>query len=462
MTPLRLTCLLVVLTGALLGTALFSEPSPATLGDTSTARSPAAFEPLAILPSSLAAEEADREDLPALGAEPRPLPAHSLSGHFGPTVPEGGRSAELRGTIRVDGLGARATLRFLDGPNAGAELVTADDGSFLWEDLYPGFGVLQSEAGWSCTREIVLRHARPTTHELDLGDHGVVSGTLVDEEDEPVAFAPFTLDGHAGLSDARGRFAAEVPADGEALLVVRQPGFVAYREHLRAPSTSTREHRIELHRGMTLELTMGDLPDEREAIVYLLPTNGERTSGATPRSAFPWHEVNALRMRSREHLVLPDMPKGRLEARVFHPAARGTETVWLQDPLPVRGAVKGPVSLFLNVEPLPSLEVLVLRDGEPVPGATLELRTANPLASTLGALGTDGERLLRTQALEFLPGAIQRVNTDSQGAGLLGRDPRVTGERFVTVTTPQGELSVTRALQRHAERLVVDLHQLGV
>ncbi len=421
---------------------------PSTSGHaTSPAASPPVASPRVVAP----------EVVEAVGAVAAPLDAPAVTGRFGPEVPEEGRTAHLTGTIRVDGTGTRATLRFLAGPNAGTERVTEADGTLDWPGLYPGFGLLEVEAGWRCTREVTLTHRRADVLDLDLTDRGVVHGRLVDEDGEPVAHAPLTVDGVAGTSDEEGRFAVLCAATGAPQLVVRAPGFVPYREHLREDAPGGAAVDVELRRGASLDLHLNGLGRDvgGEVLVYLLPASGERLTGVVPRSAYPWHELNPLRLPASGSVQLHDLPACKLEARAFHPRAVGRDTAWL------RAAADAPAHMTLTLEEVDAGRVRVVRDGAPVPGARAELRFANPIAATLGALGPRAERLLASQALELLPATAQEASTQADGSCSFGLDRAVKGAPFVTVTSPSGDLVVTQRLERRGEELVVDLARPG-
>lgn len=374
-----------------------------------------------------------------------------LSGRYGPQVPVEGRTATLAGVVQVGEVGARATLRFTAGLNRGAEFVTEDDGSYTWSDLYPGLGTLSVEAGYHCTRQVVLRHRKTDALAVHFGDHGVVTGRLVDEDGAPIAGAPLTLDGNPGTTDRDGWYELPRHAAGPAELVVRCPGYVAYRELLPAEADPQRPHVVELRCGRTVELRLGAVPAGDDALVWLRPLGAERTAGVTHRATFPWEELNPVRIPSHGVLRLDDLPPVKLEAHAVHPLAQARASGW------PRRVTDEPLSLTLTLEPAATLDVRVVRDGEAVPGATVELSHPNLLSASLATWGGDARRQLKAQAIAILPSARQRTETGIDGSCRIGRDAVVKGEAYVTVTSPDGTLRVTREVERHEGTLVIDL-----
>ena len=105
---------------------------------------------------------------PSRGSGPR------TTSRDGPSTPPSrgasSSSAPTRNHARpAGGTPSAATLRFLTGPNAGAELQVGADGAVDWRDLYPGHGLLQVASDDVCERELDLRHRKTARLELDLG-----------------------------------------------------------------------------------------------------------------------------------------------------------------------------------------------------------------------------------------------------------------------------------------------------
>ena len=430
-----------------------------------------------------------------------PLAVTHATGHYGPEVPSLGRTATLAGHVTVDGVGARAQLRFEAGPNAGATLSTDDEGRYSWPLLYPGFGMLTVDAGFRCTREIVLRHRKTDTYDVALAELGLLEGRVLDAEDVPVVDALVSLDGAQTRTGRGGVFAVARQAAGTALLVVRQPGFVPYCERLRDGhgQTGGRPVQVQLQRGATLDLTVGDLTaggvsGGGEVLVWLVPTAGQRLAGAMPGAAYPWHELNPLRMQAGERRRLHDLPPIKLEALAFHAQAKGSALGFLRSaeqlardarPTPrgqatvMRGSVAAAASftgheagtpgerpaaaqtltLHVPLQPVDEAVVRVLRHGEPVPGAQVRVAHGNRLAATLASFGPLGDQAIRSQPLLVLPGAEQWAMSRADGRVAVGIDRDVKGTLYVTVTAPGGSVEITRPWTPRPgeDELVVDL-----
>ncbi|GJM21460.1 MAG: hypothetical protein DHS20C15_13750 [Planctomycetota bacterium] len=456
---------------AAVGVAVFvllTDDGRAAANDLGAARRPAhedapvpRSERGARLPSSVRESAGSSARLSAMET----LDAPRVVGHFGPAVPNGGRTARLTGTISVDGAPSAAVLRFTHGLNRGAELVLAGDGSLDWSELYPGRGRIEvsvGESGPRCEREVLLRHRGARALELDLGEHGVVHGVVRDAAGAPVIGAELALDGRLIRSDTEGRFVLPRGAAGVADFSARAAGFASYTEQLTEGVGVSRfePFEVELHAGIDLALELGAVPPgtHDEVLVWLLPTAGERLSGSPPRSATPWHERFPLRLRVGAVHHIPDLPEGRVDVLAFHPLASGGEFVWLTQPL---DGTRAPIPLRVELQPVPVMGVTVQRDGAPVPGARVQMAASNRLAGTLQVFGVTDTSLLNSQSLEILPAAQQFTRTSVEGRALLGLHPALRESLFVTVSTSDGELSVTRELERGELEWEVDLAQPG-
>ncbi len=404
-------------------TARHAAPSPRTLEPLvlESLPLPSAARPTGLPDSMLSAAPAP------LTAPPRTLGRRS-AGESGlravQAVRAEGASARLRGFVSRDGRGCAATLEFLAGPNRGTTITTQPDGTLRADALYPGFSVCSIRAGGElCQREFVLRHRADTSLELDFAGYGRVVGSVLDASGSPIASARVSLDGAEVRSGLHGEFSLEARASGCALLLVHAPGFVPYREAL---AEGTAQVSIQLRRGARLSLSVRSPDAEDEIVVYLFPTAAERMSGRVPAPAYPWHELNPIRLAAGSVLELDDLPLTRVEARAFSAdSSSASVSAWL--------TTEKLASIALEMVAAPKLAGRVVRGAEPVPGACIELCPLDPLRATQIALGASG-RFYLSQPIELLPSTRQAVLSDAQGHFRVALWDRPRGSSFLSAT----------------------------
>ncbi|MHC5212717.1 MAG: carboxypeptidase-like regulatory domain-containing protein, partial [Planctomycetota bacterium] len=323
-------------------------------------------------------------------------------------------------------------------------------------DLWPGFALVEvlGPGGLRCVRELELGHRKPTLLALDLGDHGRVHGVARDADAVPLAGVRVTLDGFETRTDRDGRFVAPRIASGQTQLVARLPGFVSVSLHLRDAEGRSHDEPValRLERGLRVAVSPDALPGGdggRDVELYLLPGAGPLVASRAGVVGYPWYDLNPLRVPAGGRIVIDDLPRGRVDVRAFHPLARGEPTfAWLSD--------EDMVEVAVALRPLSLVHGVVRRGGEPVPGARLELRYANPFAATQQSLGSDA-RHYKSQPIELLPHVVTALTSDAQGRFTLGLDPAIRKPAYLVITSADGALILTRRLDDPRKDLVIDL-----
>ena len=343
------------------------------------------------------------------------------------------RGGGVRGTVGlaqariVDDFIGDATLWNLRDPSVLQVVTTGEDGAFRLDPVDeehvrlfaagPGHGSV-----WRKLPEPVAG----MRGDQDLGDVAlepelVLRGRVVDEDGAPVAGATvdfgtasrFTMGvGSERIADVgvdtRGRFRVAGLAPGQAVsLSVRAPGFVNARLQRVAVDASLDAEEIEVRLRKAMELS-GRVTDE---------VTGEGIEGARIRfdQTVPDGDAGTESDRNGD-FVLSGFPAG---AGVLAAHAGGYER--LERPL----AEVSPNPLELLLRPEPEIDVLgvVIRDGAPVAGASVSIRSAVSVTDASGRF-----------ALKSSPG---RVSLECRVPGM-ARPSR----RDIDVTASLGEITI--------------------
>ena len=447
----------LALTGALIAAWSWLASTPATASGVGTAAGPLAT------PAAHAAERRASPPARDLGAasdarqaasEPATLVAPALTGCFGPSIPELGRSAVLRIVVSRNGLPTSASLTLLAGPDAGLRARVHGAGFLELDALHPGLALLElvTDDGARCVREVLLRHRRTSALELDFGDHGVVSGSVHAPDGAPLSGARVTLDGALALSGADGRFVVERRLADGAEVVVRHPGFATQRAFVPASDAASDASRpplsITLQPAAELVIRVPAHAQFSGDVQLVIVPSGEPAALGAPglRASYPWSASAPLRVPAGGELRLDDLPRCRVDVLAFHPLARGR---------PLSGWCRPGVSAVLDVEleAAPTLEVSVVRDGEPVHRARVELVVANRASERARAFGTQRHALDRVP-VGRLPHTLQAQLSDAHGRALLGLAHETA---YVRVTSADASLRVVRRVAPGQRVLSVDL-----
>lgn len=414
---------------------------------------PAAGEDAPAAARALTTRAAAALDTDRAGAVPATLPSPDVEPAQGDDVliPREGRTASLVLKVTRQGLGIAAELHVLAGAEAGRQWSTDADGQLELRDLLPGVARVEVRAagGWTCRRELALRHGREANWELDFGDHGRVTGHVRDADGLPLADARLELDGVEVSVRADGSFDARRHASGAAQLVARHERFVDQLHRLPGePGASTVE--LSLPRGGRLVVSapgLAELGDQ--AVDVLLSPRGAPVVAMGPGSAFPWAHLPPLRVPAGGRLVLEGLPTTQVQVLAWHPRARAR---------PLSGWVspERPCELALELEPLELVHGRVLRDGEPVADAPVRAVFANPARERKQALGAHGQ--LSDRVPVALPAHVdQQLRSDADGRFELGLHPDHPRPLYVSVGDPRGGETRTRRVDVGDVELVVEL-----
>ena len=378
------------------------------------------------------------------GAKPRTPLAIERAAAAG--VPRLGTNAILQGRVTREGAGTVASLTFTAGPNAGAVLETALDGTLDHRDLYPGFALCAIEVAGagSVTRELYLRENYPTGFELDFGEHGQHVGRVLDEDAQVIRGAIASLDGQDVPIDAAGWFHTPQSASGRALLLVQAPGYASFRTTLDGDADPAAPLAITLMRGCRLEIALDRAMTAGQ--VFVSPVDGGPRTRLGVEPAFPWHLVSPREVGATSDIVIEDLPACRVEVRVFDRQAESQPMqVWLRPQEPTRVA--------LELRETAVIRGRVTSGGKPVRGARVEVQAANCLRAAAARLAK-ASQLFRSQPIAVLALTCDDTRTDANGCFTLGA-PTTGGDRYLRVFDSAGTPVITRRLDRDRAELEI-------
>lgn len=372
-------------------------------------------------------------------------------------VPDGvmpirsGSNATIRGTITgANGSPASATLLFLYGPNEGRTLRTDSRGRFGASDLLQGISVVRvtTPGGLTAEREVNLAQLSTTPFNVSFANASFVSGTIQDDRGAALEAAEVRLDGRLAYTDAEGTFTfSGVPA-GKVLVTARKDGYATTRRSVGVGFRSrvkAKDFVIGLGRSATLEIglarTLGS-PDP--AIAFLKPTGGQRD--------FPWYEVNPVKIPQGGRAVVPGLPDGSVEVRVFHRGAVATPRS-----KSVRLYAGRSSTAMIELAPAPMLRGRVMDGGEVVANASVVIEAADRNTVTSKALGQRTPRFSLEMVVPPLPAAMQTTRTDKRGEFVFTSHPDIPASYYVTATSRDGKRRGVGVLPAGGKEVVVRL-----
>jgi len=373
-----------------------------------------------------------------------------------------GATASLRGNIYgPDGVGVRAIVSFSAGPNKGRVLTCDGSGSYGASDLYGGLGIvdIRTPAGRTAQREVLLREFNETPLTIGFGRPAAIYGTVIDRKGEPLQSASVIIDGREVLTDAEGGFHFPRVASGKVLAIVSKPGYARYREIL--PVTAgfviTREKlTFTLEAGASLALSIQEAVGDRgPALVYLIPSGGQRVNTVRGQRTFPWHLVNPIEVYPGGTTLVEDLPDGRVDVSLFHSGAvakPATTAVRLQ-----AGQERAQV---LHIEKGQTISGTILKGGIPSSGVKVSLEAPHRTRATTDALGKRFD-FLQGMVIGHIPAAHQVVHTDGAGRFVLTTSS-VAPAFYLAAETTDGEWFVTRTVQPGAADLELELQPVDV
>jgi len=372
--------------------------------------------PVALVDDGGTATTRTDHDLTTTVAWPLEVRLDLLEDRSLPPVPAGpplgsGRTAELAGRIAdADGRPVRATVRFVEGVNAGRALFADGLGRFGATDLVPGMAIVEVSGPdiLGSRREVRLRSGVETLLNIGYGRPGTVQGQVVDESGEGVADALVRLDGLEQRTGEDGTFYFVEVAAGRCLLEIEKEGFVDQRTLLGVAGGFVVEPgtlKFALRRPASLVIRMRpNIGGPEPALAYLMPAASAR------ERAFPWHRVNPIELPGEGSITVHDLPEGAVHLRVYR-----TGAVAVPEYRQVYLSAGNEAEVEVRLEPAPVVVGAVfMPDGNAAEGATVRI-TAADVASASRRHFPSSDQLWLEHVLPLMPSVDQTVVTDASG-----------------------------------------------
>lgn len=361
------------------------------------------------------------------------------------TVPDGampfrsGNNAGIEGNILgSDGRPASATISFLHGPNEGRVLTTDSRGRYGANDLLPGRTVvrIQTASGSAVEREVRLTQLSVKPYGLSFAHPSTVSGTVKSEKGKELEGAEVYLDGRLTFTDGDGRFTyLGVPA-GKVWVTTKKPGFATTRRSVGVGLGATvvaSDFQIVMGPPASLEIGFKrPLGTADPSIAILTPSEGS-VVGLAER-AFPWHEVNPVRVPAVGSVIVEGLPDTSVTVHVFHPsgiAVPRSRNVRLY------GGKKG--RLMVELQPVPRIRGQVTLGGKAAAGVTIKAEPADQGGAMSRAMGLRNPRQLSEVIVPPLPVTGHDLKTDAKGQFSFPLHPDVVADYYVTATSKDGQ-----------------------
>lgn len=358
-----------------------------------------------------------------------------------------GATAKFGGSV-VDGrsAGVRAQVKFVAGPNRGRTLYADSLGRFGAENLYPGLSIVSVTGPGipGAQREVRLRPLRETALNLSYARPARVYAEVVDKEAKPVVGAVVTMDGQTATSDEEGVVEFAAVAAGEALVVVEKPGFASVSQTVNLVGGTTLERgqlKFRLDPGASLQVSITDaLNAQQEALLFLLPDGGQER-------AYPWQNVNPIRIWPGGTKVIEDLPTTRVSLRLYHAGATGKPP---KRSIELQGGRRETIEFGLV--PAPVVTGVVLDEGTPAENALVRLEAPDRSAATLSVFGEASYMFLESGVLPDLPPAMQEARTNERGEYQLSASEDVSAVRYLTALSRDGKRTAHAVLNRGDQR----------
>jgi hypothetical protein len=351
-----------------------------------------------------------------------------------------GRSARLSGRILAAGeRGVAAQIEFTSGLNTGRVLEANESGEFGAIDLYPGLAEVKVSGRGipGSVRMVRLRQnveADPLNISYDLP--GSLTGTVYDDEGNPLADAEVELDGQTAITTENGEYYfPSMTAGLNLVLVVRAEGFAWYSRTLAVPVRRHIAHAegydVRLQRAAELEIAVPEKiggPAPARAVLW----SSEIEQMAVERR-FPWQRVSPVSVPAGSSSVVSNLPPGRVHVRVFHEGATAKP--------PVAIAILRPgerTTVTVHLEPAAQLFGKVTdEEGRAVPDARVRLEAPDVAATTLTHLQQTPD-FLEKEMLPLLAPAAQETRADAFGRFVLSSWAGFGPARYLSAESPDG------------------------
>jgi hypothetical protein len=350
-------------------------------------------------------------------------------------LPKGsGASARIKGRIAdATARPCAATIEFLHGPNAGRKLTCNGDGEFGAHDLYAGLAVVEvrTSTGLRSRRDVLLRNFSEQNLNITFAGSATVYGTVLDKKNEPIEGAKVTVGGNISYTNDKGIFHLPKVASGlHIVVVVEAAGYGLHRDSISLErqgvvTADYLKYRLEPEAALTVAVTNA-LGVFQEVEIHLFPAGGAENRN------FPWEMVSPVMVQPGSQVQVKGLRQGTFTAVAYH---SGAIAIPKQQSVRVESARKNLLEVKLG--PGPTLKGVVMRDGNPVPGATIEMQApdlANATTKSLGRKPSYAEQAYLVHVAE----ALQTTRSDGHGHFTLTGYGEKGEVRYLSASSPDG------------------------
>tara|TARA_R110002073_G_scaffold3478_3_gene23178 strand:- start:3060 stop:4754 length:1695 start_codon:yes stop_codon:yes gene_type:complete len=351
------------------------------------------------------------------------------------TLPKGsGATARLKGRIADNTAEpCAATIEFLHGPNAGRSLVCNGDGEFGMNDLYPGLAVVEvrTPKGLRARRDVLLRALSTQVLNITFAGPATLYGTILDKTNEPISGAKVTVDGNVAYSNDKGIFHLPKIASGQHIVVVVEaPGYALHRDSISQErqgvvTADYLKYRLEPEASLTVAVPSA-LGVFQEVEVHLFP------AGGSEQRDFPWEMVSPVMVQPGSQVEVKGLRQGTFTAIAYH---SGAIAIPKQQSVRVEPTRKNLLEIKLG--PGPTIEGMVMREGNPVAGALVELQAPDLGNATTKSLGRN-PRFAEQAILPHVAEALQTTRANGHGHFTLTGYGEPGEVRYLSARSPDG------------------------
>lgn len=386
--------------------------------------------------ASRSAAAPDATEADSIDRSLRQVATTALAGRFGSTPAVEGRTATLLATVNHAGSPASATVTFVAGPERGNRIELSPTLDATSVALFPGATLVEIQTGGDRLQRLLkLEHRRETRLELQTGIEFDVTGRVLAPNGEPRAGVSVALDGAATRTGNDGRFALRGRASGGAMLEADAPGLALHREVVEAVDGEVVAlPDIALSVACTAAIA---LPTGAGSVRAVILPSGDPVvmRGGRLQTTWPWERFAQITAASGSVAVLDRLPSCKLGLLAFGDRYSDVaSTAYALNDAPADGQIE-------TVES-PRIRGRVVAAGEPVRGAAVELRYANPVKALHQALGEHAP-VTRRIPIDLFCADRQATTTDADGTYSFPVHPSIRERPYLTVTSPDERLSIT-------------------
>ena len=450
------------------GGKLSEGPQVAVPTETTSSREPAAEEAVELVPPVEVRQPVGGDTrtnvLWPLKVELELVEARYLPKEEGVLPIGSGASARLMGEIKgSDEEPVAAEVSFVAGANAGRILHTDERGAFGASDLYPGLSIVEirGTAISGSRREVRLRRGQETLLNIGYGRPAGVQGMVQDGEGVGIPGAAVVVDGTRATTGAEGEFYLSSVAAGQVLVEVEAPGYALYQElvYITAGMVNPVDRMtFTLKPAASLSVAItNDVGGPGPAQLYLFSDrSGAPMTAASARrnESYPWHKKNPIEVYPGRPVTIDGLPNEVVKVHAFRPGTSGALKV-----VNLRG--DRPYQLEMALEAAPIVSGRVLRDGEPVAGATVKLEAPDRVRATL-AYFREASYYLEAAVMPNLPPALQEVTTGKDGRFSLTAWVDESPVRYIEARGPDGRTWAGRFVRPKEQEIDLQLTEVDL